>query len=113
MDLTKKKCVPYRGSEPSLKKAEIRRYLSKLGKDWRVEFPPAGEPEKLVKEFEFKDFVTAISFVNKVADLAEAEGHHPNIYIHSYKKVRIELWTHKIGGLHENDFIMAAKIEKL
>ena len=53
-------------------------------------------PDKLIKEFEFKNFKEAIKFTNKVADLAEEEGHHPNIYIHSYKKVKLELWTHKI-----------------
>lgn len=111
MALTDKKCVPCQGGEPTLKKGEIKKYLSELDGDWKVEDPPAGGSNKLVKEFEFKDFSAAITFVNKVADLAEEEGHHPNIYIHSYKKVRIELWTHKIGGLHENDFIMAAKIE--
>lgn len=68
---------------------------------------------KIKRGFEFSDFSEAISFVNKVAGLAEQEGHHPNIYLHDYKKVLIELWTHKIGGLHKNDFVLASKINEL
>ncbi len=68
--------------------------------------------KKISKEFIWNNFVEAIQFVNKVADIAEAEGHHPDIHIH-YNKVTIELWTHAIGGLSENDFILAAKIEAL
>ncbi|MCL4405668.1 MAG: 4a-hydroxytetrahydrobiopterin dehydratase [Firmicutes bacterium] len=64
------------------------------------------------KEFKFKDFKQAMSFVNKIADVAEAEGHHPDIYIF-YSMVRIELTTHAIGGLSENDFILATKINNL
>ncbi|OGM29946.1 hypothetical protein A2630_03860 [Candidatus Woesebacteria bacterium RIFCSPHIGHO2_01_FULL_44_10] len=68
---------------------------------------------KIKKEFEFEDFSHAVAFINKVADLAEEEDHHPNIYLYDYKKVRIELWTHKIRGLHKNDFILAAKIDEI
>lgn len=68
---------------------------------------------KIKREFEFENFARAIEFINKVAKLAEGEGHHPNIYLYDYKKVRIELWTHKIGGLHRNDFILAAKVDGL
>ena len=109
MDLTKKKCLPCQGGESKLKPSEIEKYLSEINTNWKLK----GPPDKIVKEFEFKDFMEAIDFVNKVAGLAEKEGHHPDIYIHNYKKVQIELLTHEIGGLHENDFIMAAKIEKL
>ncbi len=70
------------------------------------------DPNKLKRDLQFKDFVEAMVYVNKVADLAEAEGHHPNIYI-SWNKVNLELYTHSIGGLSENDFIMAAKIDAL
>ena len=65
---------------------------------------------KLYREYKFKDFVEAMKFVNKVAEIAESEGHHPDIQIH-YNKVLIELWTHAIGGLSENDFILAAKVD--
>lgn len=73
----------------------------------------AGEKkDRLVRRFEFRDFREAIAFVEKVAELAEAEDHHPDILI-SYNKVRLELWTHAVGGLSENDFIMAAKVNRL
>jgi 4a-hydroxytetrahydrobiopterin dehydratase len=65
-----------------------------------------------MRRFEFRDFVQAMRFVNRVADLAEQQGHHPDIAIH-WNKVDLTLWTHKIGGLHENDFILAAKINRL
>jgi 4a-hydroxytetrahydrobiopterin dehydratase len=106
--LTDIKCVPCQGGEPVLTQKEIEKYLKEVHDNWQIE----KNPDKIIGEFEFKDFMGAVGFVNKVASLAEEEGHHPNIYIHSYKKVRIELWTHKIGGLHENDFIMAAKIDQ-
>ena len=64
------------------------------------------------RTYQFKDFVEAMKFVNKVADVAEAQGHHPDIHIH-WNKVELVLWTHAIGGLHENDFVMAAKLERL
>ena len=68
---------------------------------------------RLKKFFEFKDFVEAMKFINKVAEIAETEGHHPNINIHDWNKVDLEIYTHKIRGLHENDFILAAKIDQL
>jgi 4a-hydroxytetrahydrobiopterin dehydratase len=71
-----------------------------------------GKDEVILREFKFKDFFEAIAFVNKVADLANAEDHHPDIYI-SYSKVRLELTTHSIGGLSMNDFILAAKIDRI
>ena len=64
------------------------------------------------REFEFKDFKEAMTFVNNVADLAETEGHHPDITIH-WNKVKLDLWTHSVDGLTENDFIVASKINKL
>jgi 4a-hydroxytetrahydrobiopterin dehydratase len=67
---------------------------------------------RLVRSVELEDFKAAIEFVNRVADLAERQGHHPDIAIH-WNKVELVLWTHKIGGLHENDFILAAKIDRL
>ena len=65
---------------------------------------------KITKEFKFKDFIGAINFVERVADVAEMEGHHPDIHVY-YNKVILELWTHAIAGLSENDFILAAKID--
>ena len=106
MDIAKLKSVPRRADTPVLSQKEIKNYLSQLGQGWQFE----KRPNKIVKEFEFRDFTSAINFVNKVAKVAEIEGHHPNIYIHDYKKVRVELWTHTLGGLHQNDFILASKI---
>ncbi|MGD8744109.1 MAG: 4a-hydroxytetrahydrobiopterin dehydratase [Candidatus Woesebacteria bacterium] len=108
MNLKYKTCVPCKVGAPTLKKDKINNYLKEVD-NWKWE----KEPDKIVKEFELKDFKEAIAFVNKVAEVAESEGHHPNIYIHSYKKVKIEIWTHKMGGLHQNDFILAAKIDNL
>ena len=109
MDLTQKKCIPCQGSEEPLSKVDIEHYLHLIGNDWQV----YDDFTKIKKEFKFKVFGYALEFVNDVGKLAEIEGPHPNIYLHSYNKVLIELWTHKIGGLHENDFILAAKIDKL
>ena len=66
----------------------------------------------MTREFKFKDFVRAMKFVNKVAELAEEQGHHPDIHVH-YNNVTLELWTHDVDGLSENDFILAAKVDKL
>ena len=107
MELSEKKCVPCEGGVPKLKSEEIERYQSMLKAPWTVM-----DDMKIVKEFEFPDYVSTIAFVNKVAELAEGEGHHPVMHVF-FSKVRIELWTHAILGLSENDFIMAAKIDNL
>ena len=86
---------------------QINQYLPQLKGQWEVV-----ESRKIRREFKFEDFSEAMKFANRVADLAEEEGHHPDFHIH-WNKVRLELWTHEIGGLAENDFIMAAKIEAL
>ena len=106
MDLVNKKCVPCEGGVPPLTDREIENYLSQV-KDWEVL-----EDRKIRKNFTFKNFKQAVEFVNKIAGLAEEENHHPDIEI-KYNKVRLELWTHAIGGLSENDFILAAKIDEL
>lgn len=105
-DLLKKKCVPCEGGIPPLTQEEVKRYLSQVGGWENV------DNKRIRKKFKFKDFKEAIAFVNNVADLAESEGHHPDIHVH-WNEVTFELWTHAIGGLHENDFILAAKIETL
>jgi len=104
--LKSRKCVPCEAGTPPLGVEEIKNYLSDLN-NWEVL-----ENNKIIKEFKFKDFKEAMEFVNKVADLAENEGHHPNIGI-NYNKVEIVLWTHSIGGLSENDFILAIKLDNL
>ena len=105
MDLTKKKCVACEGGMPSLKKSRIND-LVKLVPKWSL------KKEHLCRNFKFKNFVEAMKFINSVAEIAEQEGHHPDFSVH-YSKVEIELWTHAINGLSENDFIIAAKINKI
>ena len=85
---------------------EIQEKIRKL-QGWNL------ESNSITKTFEFKDFKLALYFVNKVGELAESENHHPDIFLHNYKKVDITLSTHAIGGLSSNDFIMAAKINNL
>ena len=92
---------------PSLDNLMIAEYQKQIQPSWRLT-----SDRKLTREYSFKDFISTIGFVNRVADLAEEEGHHPVMHVY-YSKVVIELWTHAIGGLSENDFILAAKIEKL
>lgn len=107
MDLLNKKCVPCEGVTQPMTKEESQKYLAEvLG--WSV----IEEGKKISKEFSFPDFVGAIKFINSVAVVAEQEGHHPDLHIF-YNKVQIELWTHAIGGLSENDFILAAKINNM
>lgn len=103
-NLLSKKCVPCEGGVPTLTKEEIQKFLPEVP-GWMVI-----EDKKIQKDFKFKDFRGAMVFVNKVAELAEEENHHPDILLHGYRKVRLELSTHAIGGLSENDFILAAKI---
>ncbi len=107
MDLLNKKCVPCEGGTKPMTKEESQKYLAEvLG--WGV----IEDGKKISKEFVFPDFVQAIRFIDKIAEIAEQEGHHPDLHIF-YNKVRIELSTHAIGGLSENDFILAAKINAL
>ena len=106
-ELIKKHCVPCEGGVDPFSSEEIDKYLSMLQSPWTVV-----DLKKLSKEFKFDDFMGSIKFVNEVAKIAEAEGHHPDIYIF-YNKVRIELWTHAIDGLSINDFILAVNIEGL
>ena len=106
-NLSNKKCVPCQGGIPPLTADEITKYLPQIKEDWQL----LGST-KLHKEFQFNSFKEAIDFTNKVAKIAEEEQHHPNILI-NYNKVEIDIWTHKINGLHENDFILASKIDTL
>lgn len=99
--------MPCDGKVQPFTATRIQEYLTQLKTDWEVE-----ASRKIKKQFRFKDFKEAIAFVNKVADVAEQESHHPDISIH-YNRVTIELSTHSIGGLSENDFILAAQIENL
>src|SRR3989344_373102 len=104
--LSSERCIPCERGTPPLTEAEVTRYLSELKGGWKL------VDNKLSKEFTFRDFSEAINFVNRVADTAEAEWHHPDIYIY-FNKVKIELYTHSINGLSKNDFVLATKIEEL
>ena len=107
MNLTQRKCKPCEGGIPKLIPEEIDIYMKQLKSPWEVV-----DDMKIVKDFEFGNYVSTIRFVNRVADLAEEEGHHPIMHVF-FSRVRIELWTHAILGLSENDFIMAKIIDEL
>ena len=107
MDLINKKCIPCEVGGQPLSGGDAQRYLAELNTGWAVI-----ENKKIKKEFKFKDFKQAMVFVNRVAEVAEAEGHHPDIAL-SWGKVKIILFTHSVGGLTENDFILASKIDEL
>jgi 4a-hydroxytetrahydrobiopterin dehydratase len=106
-ELAEKECVPCKGGVPPLQGAELTELHQKLGSSWQVV-----NEHHLEKEFEFKDFRGALDFTNRVGELAEAQGHHPDIYL-AWGKVRIQIWTHKIFGLTESDFVLAAKIDRI
>jgi 4a-hydroxytetrahydrobiopterin dehydratase len=107
MELASKKCVPCEAGVPPMTKSEAEAYLANVP-GWTL----SEDGKKISREFTFKDFREAMRFVNAVADLAESEGHHPDISI-VWNRVRLELSTHAIKGLSENDFILAAKIAKI
>jgi len=107
MELTKMRCVACEGGEPPLPDREIEALLPSVP-GWTVTTVD-GHPS-LGKTFRLKDFAASVDFVNLVRDVAEGEGHHPDVNIH-WGTVRIENWTHATGGLHTNDFILAAKID--
>jgi 4a-hydroxytetrahydrobiopterin dehydratase len=104
-ELAAKECVPCKGGVPPLKGQDLRKLQEHLGNNWRV-----AQEHHLEKEFTFKDFREALTFTNKVGEIAEAQNHHPDIYL-AWGKVKVTIWTHKIDGLTESDFVLAAKIE--
>ena len=106
-ELAEKECIPCKGGIPPLKGQALAELLKKLGNNWE-----ATNEHHLEKEFTFKNFREALAFTNKVGALAEDQGHHPDIYL-AWGRVKITIWTHKIDGLTESDFIMAAKIDRL
>lgn len=105
MELASKHCVPCEGGVPKLSPDEAAA-LGRDVPDWRV------EGERITRTLKFKDFRALMAFVNRVADVAEAEGHHPDFCVH-YNRLDITIWTHAVGGLTENDFILAAKLDQL
>ena len=106
MALSEKTCIPCRGGVPPLTAGEIRPLAVEVP-GWKV---VAGH--HIEREFDFPDFRKALDFTNAVGELAEEQGHHPDIHL-AWGKVRVRTWTHKIDGLTESDFILAAKIDRL
>ncbi|MCS6952098.1 MAG: 4a-hydroxytetrahydrobiopterin dehydratase [Bryobacterales bacterium] len=104
-DLASKHCVPCRGGVPPLKGEALRPYAEQLP-DWKIV-----EEHHLLKTFSFPDFKSALDFVNRVGEIAEAEGHHPDLYL-TWGRVDVKTYTHKIDGLTESDFILAAKVDR-
>ena len=108
--LHEKKCIPCEGNIPGFKISEIHKYL-KMVDGWNVK---ADESEiyYLIKEFKFKNFLESQNFVNKAGNIAEKEGHHPDIWF-GWGYAKIKIFTHAIKGLHESDFVLAAKIDNI
>ena len=107
-DLAKQKCVPCEGGVPVLSREEVLDRL-KLLKGWHVN----SEGNAIFVDYVMKNFRAAIQCIQQIAEIAETENHHPDIHLAGYRKLRVELSTHAIGGLSENDFIVAAKIDQL
>ena len=104
--LAQKTCIPCRGGVPPLKGEELDALQEKLGNDWQII-----NEHHLEKEYIFADFRQALDFTVKVGEVAENQGHHPDIYL-AWGKVKLTIWTHKIDGLTESDFILAAKADQ-
>ncbi len=105
-ELAAKQCVPCKGGVPPLKGPDLEDLLAKLGGDWRLV-----EEHHLEKQYKFKNFAQALDFTNAVGAIAEEQGHHPDIYL-AWGKVGLKIWTHKIDGLTESDFVFAAKADE-
>lgn len=106
-DLAKKECKPCVAGTPPLKGNALQKWRNQLHGGWNVV-----DEQRLEKKFTFNDFRQALAFTNKVGDVAEQQGHHPDIYL-TYGEVRLQIWTHKIRGLTESDFILAAKVNEI
>lgn len=106
-DLDAMDCVPCKGGVPPLKGGVLTELLDRLGGGWQVV-----DEHHLEKEYTFKNFREALDFTNRVGELAEQQGHHPDLYL-SWGQVTMKVWTHKIDGLTESDFVLAAKADKV
>jgi 4a-hydroxytetrahydrobiopterin dehydratase len=105
--LAEQKCIPCQGGVEPLRGEDLRQRTSQLGQGWDVV-----EGKSIEKTWSFDNFAETWGFVSQVAELAREQDHHPDVYF-TYGKATITLWTHKIDGLHDNDFIMAAKIDRI
>src|SRR5262245_54032307 len=107
-ELSTKRCASCEGGVPALKPEMIQQYLAALP-GWQL----TEDAQRIRRQWRVKDFLVALDFFNRVGRLSEEEGHHPDLHLVGYRNVTIEIWTHAINGLSENDFILAAKIDKL
>jgi 4a-hydroxytetrahydrobiopterin dehydratase len=107
-DLRQMHCRPCEGGVPPLAADEVREHLAAVPQ-WKL----TGDGKRIRREWRVKNFATALDFFRRVGDVAEGENHHPDLHLTGYRNVAIELATHAIGGLSENDFILAAKIDAL
>jgi 4a-hydroxytetrahydrobiopterin dehydratase len=107
-ELTHKHCQACEGGVPALNAEQVREHLQAVSQ-WR----PGDDGRRIRREWRVKDFLTALDFFARVGQVAEAEDHHPDLHLTGYRNVAIELSTHAVGGLTENDFILAAKIDQL
>ncbi|HVR11903.1 MAG TPA: 4a-hydroxytetrahydrobiopterin dehydratase [Thermoanaerobaculia bacterium] len=108
-DLASRSCGPCKAGTPPVAGEQLAKLLTQLD-GWSAEAAPDGS-RRLVKEYRFPDFRQALAFVNRAGEIAEREGHHPDIEL-GWGRVKLTLWTHSIGGLSENDFILAAKADR-
>jgi 4a-hydroxytetrahydrobiopterin dehydratase len=106
--LITKKCKPCEGGVDPCSREEAEQQLHRLN-GWRL----TADGQRIRKDWVVKNFAAGLDFFNRVGQVAEADGHHPDLHLEGYRKVWIELWTHAVGGLSENDFILAAKIDQL
>jgi 4a-hydroxytetrahydrobiopterin dehydratase len=106
-DLAQKECIPCKGGTPAIKGKQLSALAAQLADGWKVV-----DEHHLEREYKFKNFLEALDFTNRVGGLAEKVGHHPDVYL-AWGKVKLTLWTHKIDGLTESDFIFAAKVDAL
>lgn len=107
-ELTTRKCVPCEGGVDPCPLPFVQEQLAQLP-GWYL----TNQNQRIRKDWTMKNFVQSLDFFNAVGEVAEAEAHHPDLHLESYRNVSIEIWTHAIGGLSENDFILAAKIDQL
>ncbi|MDA1044061.1 MAG: 4a-hydroxytetrahydrobiopterin dehydratase [Verrucomicrobia bacterium] len=103
--LASRDCIPCKGGVPPLKGSELLALMGQLGGDWQLM-----NGHHLEKEYQFRNFRDALAFTNRVGEVAESQNHHPDIFL-AWGKVRITIWTHKIDGLTESDFVLAAKCD--
>lgn len=107
--LAKQECIPCKGDEPTATEEEIKEYKSQVP-EWEIE--TRNGTNQLERTYQFDDFEQALEFTNLVGEIAEKQDHHPKL-VTEWGKVKVTWWTHKIGGLHKNDFVMAAKTDQL